>query len=412
MMTFGECMRALMAERKMSLRSLAKTIHYDVGYLSKISRDLKSASAELADELDTALGADGALVALGPVGVPGTGDGEFFPTAELDPPGNEDIELIEIAQRTEGSDLGAGALEMIDAVVERLCRDYPTVPPAQLRTRGRSHLDNVVRLLEGRTTLAEHRELLVRAGWLSALLACAYYDFGDKAAAEVARRTTRRLGEQAGHGEVIAWSWEIAAWFALVERRYDDVVTYSEAGIRHAGATNAAVQLTLQAGRGYARMRDRRAVEALKVGRKILDQLPRPDRPDHHFVFDHDKYEFYCSTIYTMLGQDDAAEEHAREVVEQCQRNGPLRWPMRYAMVNLDLGLVAGRRGDLEAAVQHGRVALQPVRRSGDLLPRAIELGRQLAQRYPREPSVAEFADQLRHERRAQGPAGHHHALP
>jgi len=77
---------------------------------------------------------------------------------------------------------------------------------------------------------------------------------------------------------------------------------------------------------------------------------------------------------------------------------------MRYAMANLDLGLITARRGDLESAVQHGRAALKPKRRSGDLLPRANELRSRLEEHYPREKRVTEFADQLREERRALPP--------
>ncbi|MDL4772911.1 hypothetical protein [Actinomadura xylanilytica] len=342
-----------------------------------------------------------------------TTEDELFGSPHAQPPmpaddrsvAAEEVELLDLAAHAGATDLAAGTLDLLDTVVDRLCRDYPTVSPEVLSRRGKAHLSYVLHLLNSRTTLAEHRELLVRSGWLSVLLACTLYDAGDKTGAEILRSTARRLGEQAGHGEIVGWSWEIAAWFALVERRYDEVVEYSEAGIQHAGASNAAVQLTLQAGRGYARMGDRRAIDALRVGRAIMDQLPRPGHPEHHFVFDHDKYEFYCSTIYTMLGENDAAEEHAREVIVQSRRpDDSVRWPMRYAMVNLDLGLVAGRRGDLESAVRHGQAALGPARRSGDLLPRANELRSRLEDRYPRERRVAEFAEQLRDEGRELPP--------
>lgn len=399
-MTFGEKLRALMAERDVSLRRLANMAPCDVGHLSKVSRDLRAPGAALAERLDVLLDADGTLAVLRPSAV--------LQPMISDPPAaiEADAELFDLAARAGGSDLPDGTLDLLDGVVDRLCRDYPTVAPELLSERGRTYLAHVLRLLDGRVSLTEHRELLVRAGWLSVLLACTLFDAGDKLGAELVRRTARRLGEQAGHGEVLAWSWEIAAWFALVECDFEDVVAYSEAGLRHAGATNAAVQLTLQAGRGYARMGDRRAIDALKTGRAILDRLPRPDHPEHHFVFDHDKYEFYCSTIYTMLGQDDAATEHATEVIAQCRcPDDSVRWPMRYAMAHLDLGLVAGRRGNLEGAIRHGQAALEPARRSGDLLPRAAELYGQLEDVFPRERRVAEFADRLHSERRAL-PAG------
>ncbi|RMI37170.1 hypothetical protein EBO15_36515 [Actinomadura harenae] len=312
---------------------------------------------------------------------------------------SSDIELMELANRAEASDVGAGTLDLLDVAIERLCCDYPTVAADDLCVRGRAHLDHVLSLLDSRTTLAQHRELLVDAGWLTVLLACVYFDAGDKAAAEIARHTARRLGEQAGHGEIIAWSWEIAAWFALVERRFPDVVACSEAGLRHAGHTNAAVQLTLQAGRGYARMGDGRGADALEIGRGVLNRLPRPDHPENHFVFDHDKYEFYASTIFTMAGQDDAAEEHAREVITQCRPSADVvRWPMRLAMVSLDLGIVAARRGQLDTAVEHARTALSPTRRSGDLLPRTAELAGILRDRFPHESLVGELEEQIRQE--------------
>jgi transcriptional regulator with XRE-family HTH domain len=66
MTTFGEKMRALMTERGISLRGLAKATHYDVGYLSRVANDLKRPSHPLAGRLDTVLGADGALLELAP----------------------------------------------------------------------------------------------------------------------------------------------------------------------------------------------------------------------------------------------------------------------------------------------------------------------------------------------------------
>jgi transcriptional regulator with XRE-family HTH domain len=61
---FDDRMRALLAERGMSLRQLAKNLHYDVGHLSRVMNGHKRPSLELATRLDSALGADGDLVAL------------------------------------------------------------------------------------------------------------------------------------------------------------------------------------------------------------------------------------------------------------------------------------------------------------------------------------------------------------
>jgi transcriptional regulator with XRE-family HTH domain/tetratricopeptide (TPR) repeat protein len=66
MTTFGEKMRALMEERGVSLRKLAKAVHYDAGYLSRVANDLKRPSMPLAQQLEAALNADGGLLELVP----------------------------------------------------------------------------------------------------------------------------------------------------------------------------------------------------------------------------------------------------------------------------------------------------------------------------------------------------------
>jgi transcriptional regulator with XRE-family HTH domain len=375
---FGGEVARLLAERGVSLRQAARLTHYDPSYLSKVVSGRKPGSRELAEALDKVLDAGGRLAAL--ARDPGPS-----------PVGN--VELIELASQAEASELSTGTLELLGAAVGEMCRDYRTEDPVELSQRAARHLRYVTKLLGGRVSLAQHRELLVDAGWLAALLACTCYDMGDAQAAGTARIMARQFGKQAGHGELVAWSFEIAAYFALVEGRYRDTVTLSEAGIECAGTTNAAVQLALQAARGYARMGDPQAREALAAGHAVLARLPAPEHPDHHFVFDAGKYEFYVATILTWLGDDATAREHAEEVVRQCEASGG--WPMRLCMTLVDLGVLAARSGDLDEAVSHGIAALQLPRRSAQLLPRAIELRDELAARYPGERLTARYSDAL-----------------
>jgi transcriptional regulator with XRE-family HTH domain len=380
MADFSESLRRLLAQQGMSLRELARRVPCDSGNLSKVARGQKRASPELAARLDEVLGAHGELAALAPVAPAGLGT---------------DLELIELARSAEASDLGSGTLDLLDAAVDGICRDYPAGDAAELSARAGQHLRYVTQLLGGRVTLAQQRELLVLAGWLSALIACTHYDTGNSTAARTACGMTRRFGSQAGHGGLVAWSFEIAAWFAFVEGDYAETAALSEAGMEHAGATSAGMQLALQAARGYARMGDTRAKDALRAGGALVARLPVPEHPDNHFVFDAGKFEFYAATILTWLGgEDDAAAEHARHVIEQCQTGGS-RWPMRLAISQLDLAQIAARHGDLDEAVALGTAALEPARRSAQLLPRASELGHLLAARYPGERLVDEFSEKL-----------------
>ncbi len=305
---------------------------------------------------------------------------------------------MELAQQLQASDVGTGTLEALAEAVDLLCRAYPVVPAGTLRDRTQKRLAQINRLLSGRLTLAQHRELLVITGWLTALLGCVHYDLGEREEAETACRAAFEMGHQVEHGELMGWAHEMSAWFALVEGRFEDVVTAARMGQAVAGTSSAMVQLTLQEARGLARIGDRREADrALTRGAEVLNTLPMPDHPDHHFVFDHAKWVFYAATCYTWLGDDDRAEEHARETIQMHTRpDGTSNAPMRVADAHIDLGIVNARRGELDVAVEHGIVAFDIDRRSlTDLVNRAGDLDRVLRQRYRQEKLAKEFHERF-----------------
>ena len=314
------------------------------------------------------------------------------------------VDTLDLARMVTVSDLGQGTIDTLQEAAELLCRAYPSASPAELRTRTKQRLSYISRLLHGRLTLAQHRELLVTIGWLALLLGCVHYDLGEREQAEAARQAAYQAGLQAGHGEIIAWSYEMAAWFALTEGRYHDVVDYAQAGQQHAGLTNGMIQLVLQQARGQARLGQRREVHAgLDHGAKLLEQLPRPDHPENHFVFDHTKWIFYAATCYTWLGDDEPAEEHAHELIAyHTQPDGSSNAPMRSAMSHIDLGLISARHGDLDQAVDHGLTALGYERKTeASLLSHAVDLDQLLDDRYPDEHLADEFHQRYRDARTA-----------
>ena len=62
------------------------------------------------------------------------------------------------------SDLGQGTIDTLQEAAELLCRAYPSASAAELRARTKQRLDYITRLIGGRCTLDQHRELLVTAG--------------------------------------------------------------------------------------------------------------------------------------------------------------------------------------------------------------------------------------------------------
>ena len=316
-------------------------------------------------------------------------EAELFDTMDLD-------RMVTI------SDLGQGTIDTLQEAAELLCRAYPSASAPELRVRTKQRLSYITRLMSGRCTLDQHRELLVTAGWLALLLGCLHYDLGEREQAEAARQAAYHAGLQAGHGEIVAWSYELAAWFALTEGRYQDVVHYAQAGQQSAGLSSAMVQLVLQQARGQARLGERRDVHAaLSEGSRLLERLPRPEHPENHFVFDHTKWIFYAATCYTWLGDDEPAEEHAHEIIAyHTQPDGSSDAPMRSANAQMDLAVIGARHGDLDQAVHHGLAAFAYERKTeSSLLSRAADLDSILTKRYPSEHLAEDFNERYRDTR-------------
>lgn len=314
-------------------------------------------------------------------------------------------DVAELLRRTEMSDVNGAALESIEQGIDQLARAYPYADADHLHKRTRSGLQYVTKQLEGRMTLRQHRELLVDAGWLFLLNACVQYDRGQREAANLSKAAALRIGDEAGHGEIKAWAWEIEAWFALTQSRWQDMIDAVEAGHAADQTHSVGVQLYAHKARAAARMGDARLVrDSLDAGRARLDRLPRPDHPEHHFIIDPDKWDFYEMDAYRLLGDDERAAKHAQSVIRiSTGPDGTEISPMRAAEARLTLGVSAARSGDIEQAVGMGTAALEADRKSlPSLLLVANELDQELRARYPREIASREFHERILNITRGQ----------
>jgi len=171
-------------------------------------------------------------------------------------------------------------------------------------------------------------------------------------------------------------------------------------------ADSGSVQLALQGAKGWAKLGDRRKTEAaLQHGSSLLNQLPVVERPEHHFVFDPAKYEFYAAPIYEWLGEHDRAEEHCDEVFARCTApDGTTAWPMRVADTQNTMALVQLHRRDLSGAIEYGNRALGHDRKCiPSLLSSTSDLVAALERRHPREAAVHSFGERVRELCREHG---------
>ena len=309
------------------------------------------------------------------------------------------LDTLDILARIRSSDVSQSTLDALRITADRLCCEYASAPSDQLRIEGRAWLERITHLLDGRMTLAQHRELLSLAGLVALLLGCVEYDMGLRRDAEVTRRAALSLGHEAGDQDVLGWAHEMRAWYALTQGDYRAVVAAGQAGEALAPGRSVSVQLAAQQAKAWARMGDRRQVEiALERGRNLLEVLPPPEDTAHHFVVDPEKFDFYAMDCYRIAGEDQLAGLYSREVIRTATDfDGSVRNPMRVAEANVTLGVIAARSGNLEEAVAYGRKALEGDRKSmPSLLMCSRELSGLLSERFPKEAVTTSYLEQLR----------------
>lgn len=317
----------------------------------------------------------------------------------------ETLEALELLRQAEASDIGEGTLEVVEAAVERYCRSYSAAPPRELLADVVAFRGHVRRLLQGNLTLKQRQRLLVAAAWLSVLMACLQFDVGDRNGAAVSRDVTLRLAQQTGHTELMAWSFEVLAWWAVTDGRYQEAVEFARAGTKLADErTSARVQLGVKEAEAWSHIGGRREADlALAGAGEALARLGEPEHPDNHFVFDPPKLTFYASTIYAHLGLAQQAEEHAQEVISSSvDERGVDRWPTRSSVARFDLSLVHVQRDRPDEAVHAGIKGLETRRKSTSTITRAAELDRLLQRRYADLPDTREYHERFLLEARSQ----------
>jgi hypothetical protein len=405
MSNFSDLLDRLIREAGIEGRELARQVPVNPGHISNMRQGKKRASLQVAERLDDILGAGGKLVAAALAdGLPADRPAVLAAIgAVIDP-----SETAELARRLRASEVDAATLDALARTSETLCTQYAYRDPLQLRRETHQWISYIGRLLDGRTGLREHRELLVQAGWLTLLASCLEYDSGMAAAAEASRVSALHLGREAGHAEIVAWSLEIAAWMAHTRHDPQAAVTYARAGQEAAPRSSVTVQLIAHEARSLARLGDRRTVTAaLDRGHKLLHGVPLAANTVNHFVVDPAKFDFYAMDCLRVVGDDDRAAEHAREVLRAGRGpDGKDISPMRMSEARIALGCVAARRGDLDEAAALGSQAFRADRKClPSLALVAGELDDEMQGRYPDARPAIEFREQLA-EVREMLPAG------
>ncbi len=380
MSDFGTELARLMTARSLGVRELARMMPCNPGHISNLRNGKARPSPDLAENLDEWLEAGGTLAALAP---PPAARPSQPAAIWDDSAAGDEIAALDLARRAGASDVGKATVERLELAVDELAIAYPGTPSADLLERVRGYLGYVSRLLDARSTLAEHRRLLVAGGWLSLLAATALIDLHRDHAAAAHLRTAAQMARETGHAEITAWCLETQAWQVLTAGDYRRAVDISQAAQQVAPKSGSAfIQATAQEGRAWARLgADPETRAALGRVEALVSPLPMPDRPEHHYRYDPPKAQVYVATTLSWLG-DKAAEGITRQVLAAIEASEIRPRPRRAALARLDLALAltAANKHDEAAgvaleALRSGRLAPVDGRRAREIVSAVAERG-------------------------------------
>jgi hypothetical protein len=270
----------------------------------------------------------------------------------------------------------------------------------------------VSRLLDGRATLTQRKELMRHAGWLSLLVATACIDLGYDRAAATNFGAARGLADETGDHSLAGWVLETQAWQALSNGHPSRAADLCRAGLdTTAPGTSAHVQLCTQLARVSARLGDTNATHRLVDDcTAMADRMSTPEQAEHHFVCDPRRVVAFCAAALVWLGDGDGiADEYARQAVAQYEtHHDDQRWVHRLSVARLNLALLLARNCQPTEAAHLGSRALEASWRlcNTDLFL-AADLDHVLTSRYRGDGDVTTFHDHYMAARHIIGSRGH-----
>ncbi|NKY52498.1 helix-turn-helix transcriptional regulator [Nocardia vermiculata] len=229
-------------------------------------------------------------------------------------------EASEHAGRAEASNVGASALEQLDADATRIAREYVHVPPVPMMVEMLRVRRRVYRLLEGQQKPADTSHLYLLAGTLSGLLANASTDLGHLDAAGEQARAAWAYAELCGHNGLRAWTRGMQALIEYWSEHPRHAVELAQNGHLYADSVTAKVRLHNIEARIWSKLGSAtdaaRCIEAAHTARAESGTDVLHDETGGVFGFPEAKSHYYAGATYIHLGQAESALAETARTIE------------------------------------------------------------------------------------------------
>ncbi|WP_084161057.1 DNA-binding transcriptional regulator [Nocardia sp. BMG51109] len=229
-------------------------------------------------------------------------------------------EASEHAGRAETTNVGATALEQLDADVSRIANDYVHVPPVPMMVEMLRVRRRVYRLLEGQQKPSDTTHLYLLAGMLSGLLANASTDLGYHDAAGEQARAAWAYAELCEHNGLRAWTRGMQALIEYGAQRPRRGVVLAQNGQQYAESVTARVRLHNIEARIWAKLGSptdtERCIGNADTARDGSTTDNLHDEVGGVFGFNEPKSQYYAGATYIHLGQAEPALRATQRAIE------------------------------------------------------------------------------------------------
>lgn len=316
---FPDLMRALRCRAGLSFAGLADLVTYNRSYLHHVESGRKPGDRALAERLDAALNASGALLAAWErEEAQRRADAATRRTLAASLATSRS--LLELAE-LDLDDLGAGVAE---TAVDYL----GTAPGPMLHRATTLRTDALQRLKTRDHTPGQRADLYVHAGRLSGVLAYAALDLGHPKAALEHAAAAGKCAAMAGDNELAAWVAGTQSLIARFQGDYGVALEFIRAGFRYVGDGTGTGEARLRCGEAQclANLGDSAGANAaLDAAQDARERIRRPDALDGLFGFSQAKELYYAgsSLIWLEGGHDARRAVTSAETAIDLWQHGP-----------------------------------------------------------------------------------------
>ena len=335
MTTFGEKLRALMAERQMSQRRLARLVPCSDGYVSRLARDERTPSEQTAKRLDAILKADGVLVALAPQdSSPDSGD------------------VLDLAAWLEETNIGDRAVGYLETATRRLAYDYARQPPFAVLREAQALQSRVTQILRGgKQRIGQTRSLLRISAELFALINLLAGDVGRYHLADAygyaAWTCAQEADSDAARALVLCAQSKTARW----EGRFTDAADLAHRGFDASPVTaRGRILLAVSEATALQSLGDiPGAREALRRAAQARDEHSAPDAGADAWSCTRARQATYVLQV-DLSARDSAAMLRSAAEADHAWADGDQWVYGTWAQVRIGAALAHVMTGDVEGA--------------------------------------------------------------